>query len=71
MMNKGCHISHTTHESIDNPISFQASAIRKGQSGEQIGGSVLPWMGSATAGYLDHISAANLTYASYRALLLR
>jgi len=53
-------------------IMSQASAIRMGKSGEQVGGSGLPWMGdSSTSGYLDSSSAAMLTYARYRAVFLR
>jgi len=53
-------------------IMSQASAIRMGKSGEQVGGSGLPWMGdSSTSGYLDSSSAAMLTYARYRALFVK
>lgn len=52
-------------------IMSQAEALRTGTSGEQIGGSGLPWMGDSRTGYLNSRSAAMLTYARYRSLFRR
>jgi len=70
--NSGCVSANMKMGSMvsSSYIMSQASAIRMGKSGEQVGGSGLPWMGDSS-GYLDSRSAAMLTYARYRALFLR